>query len=405
MARGVTPNILVTDGRERASLAVVRSLGAAGYLVHVCSDHEPSLAGASRYAEDAAQVEDPLGEPGAYVSSISGLIDQWGIEIVVPVADASLIALLDEQERLGPAQLLAPPEESYRNISDKARVTEMAETVGIDVPRQVLLSNQAELDAAAETLQYPIVVKPSRSVAEGAAKLRELGVGYAEGREELEMELDRIPRGGFPVLLQQRIKGAGVGVFLLRWDEEILARFCHRRIREKPPSGGVSVYRMSVAPNERLVDQSARLLAAHDWRGVAMVEYKVERNSGTPYLMEVNGRFWGSLQLAIDAGVDFPRLLMEAFSGRTPEPVMDYQTGVRSRWWWGEVDHLIARLARSREALKLSEDDPSLAGTLAGVLTPWRPGDKSEVLRWSDPRPFLVETRSWLANSLRSADG
>ena len=82
------------------------------------------------------------------------------------------------------------------------------------------------------------------------------------------------------------------------------AVFAHRRLREKPPSGGVSVYRESVAPDPSLVARAAALLAGLGWRGVAMVEMKTDARTGTPYLMEVNGRFWGSLQLAVDAGVD-----------------------------------------------------------------------------------------------------
>ena len=68
----------------------------------------------------------------------------------------------------------------------------------------------------------------------------------------------------------------------------------------------MSVYRESVAADPDLVRRSRALLDAFGWCGVAMVEYKLDERTGTPYLMEVNGRFWGSLQLAIDAGVDFP---------------------------------------------------------------------------------------------------
>src|SRR5690606_30931719 len=91
---------------------------------------------------------------------------------------------------------------------------------------------------------------------------------------------------------------------------------------------------------------------------------KLDAASGRPYLMEVNGRFWGSLQLAVDAGVDFPRLLVDAATGRQPSPVHEYRFGVRSRWWWGDVDHLLARLLKSGEELALPPGSP---GRLAAV--------------------------------------
>lgn len=78
------------------------------------------------------------------------------------------------------------------------------------------------------------------------------------------------------------------------------------------------MYRESVVADPALVERSRRLLARLNWQGVAMVEYKIDASTGMPYLMEINGRFWGSLQLAIDAGVDFPRLLLEVATGGGP---------------------------------------------------------------------------------------
>jgi predicted ATP-grasp superfamily ATP-dependent carboligase len=129
-----------------------------------------------------------------------------------------------------------------------------------------------------------------------------------------------------------------------------------------------------------------------------MVEYKRDAATGVPYLMEVNGRFWGSLQLAIDSGVDFPALLIECALGEREVPAPEYRVGVRSRWWWGQVDHLVGRLRSHPSA-------PTTVGGIASatrafgdlVLGPFRPADYEEVLRWSDPRPFCYETIRWLA--------
>lgn len=94
--------------------------------------------------------------------------------------------------------------------------------------------------------------------------------------------------------------------------------------------------------DEALYERTINLLDAFGWSGVAMVEYKVDERSGEPVLMEINGRFWGSLQLAVDAGVDFPRLLAEINLGGKPPRTRSYRF-VRSRWFWGDVDHAIAR--------------------------------------------------------------
>ena len=138
---------------------------------------------------------------------------------------------------------------------------------------------------------------------------------------------------------------------------ECVATFQHRRLKEAPATGGVAILAVAEEPDPELLQSSMKLLRALDWEGVAMVEFRVDRETGSSVLMEVNGRFWGSLQLAIDAGVDFPSLLLASAFGRRFSPVTRYTKGIRGRWFWGDVDHLYLRLAKSPEALHLKGDE------------------------------------------------
>lgn len=390
--------ILVTDGEQRAALAVVRSLGRAGHRVIVTATAPRSLSGSSRFAAAREVVPDPLADPAAYASQLAGLVAKWKVDVLLPITDASLTAVLASPGGWNGVALPFPDLSRARQAGDKALLTSLAPRVGIAVPEQLKLETRAERRAlASERLKFPIVLKPARSVAtDSSGRLLKLGVLHAASAEELERALDRIPDAGYPVLLQQRIVGPGVGIFLLVWNGKTIATFSHRRIREKPPAGGVSVYRESIAAEPGLVARSRALLDLVQWQGVAMIEYKVDAGDGTPYLMEINGRFWGSLQLAIDAGVDFPVLLVDLALGKKVPESGEYRTGVRSRWWWGDVDHLLARLRRSDARLALPPDAPGRLATLARFAVLWRPGDRNEIFRWNDPRPFFRETLQWL---------
>ncbi|MFQ5688789.1 MAG: ATP-grasp domain-containing protein [Gemmatimonadota bacterium] len=394
----MNPSVLVTDGEQRSALAVVRSLGRAGYRLHVCASRAHSLAAVSRYVRESALVPDPLSDPRAYASAVGALVRRWGVRLILPVTDASHLALLPALAGCSQAILPGPTLDAFRRVSDKAEVLRRAAELGIAVPRQhEVASSDAVSTVVAEGLEYPIVIKPARSVHEmsGGERRIKLGVHYGRSERELLDKLSELPAAAFPVLLQRRIGGPGVGVFLLLWEGRLVAAFSHRRLREKPPSGGVSVYRESVPLDPELLASSRGLLEAFGWQGVAMVEYKVCTRTGTPFLMEVNGRFWGSLQLAIDAGVDFPRLLAEAASGAAPAPVLDYRVPVRSRWLWGDVDHLLARLFRSDTQRPEREDLPSRGRLLLDFVRPCRPAEKTEVLRLSDPKPFVRESVDW----------
>lgn len=388
--------VIVTDGEQRAALAVVRSLGRAGHHVIVASSEPHSLAGASRYAAATAVVTSPLKDQVAFVQALSALEQRWNADVILPITDHALIAALEGKGRLKAAIPFASLDQ-VRRASDKALLMTLAPTVGIAVPGQMELAHPHERSRLRSAdLRFPLVLKPARSVVSSGGKLLRVGVSHAADSAALETALDLIHPDAYPVLLQQRIIGPGVGLFLLVWEGQTHAVFSHRRIREKPPSGGVSVYRESIPADPVLVERSRALLDQFGWQGVAMVEYKIQQSDGTPFLMEINGRFWGSLQLAIDSGVDFPRMLIELALGHAVAAVTDYRSGIRSRWWWGDFDHLLARMRKSAARLALPPDAPGRLVALGQFLLPWRPGDRNEVFRLDDPRPFLRETIEWL---------
>ena len=130
-------------------------------------------------------------------------------------------------------------------------------------------------------LQYPIVLKPARSVNERGGVRATFSVSYASDATELGRKLRALPPAAFPLLLQQRVVGPGTGIFLLLWDGELKAEFAHQRLTEKPASGGASVYRESVPIDEELRDRSRALLDQFGWRGVAMVETSVISRRGS----------------------------------------------------------------------------------------------------------------------------
>jgi predicted ATP-grasp superfamily ATP-dependent carboligase len=389
-------SVLVTDGEQRSALAIARSLGGSGHTVYVCSSRKRSLAGASRFASADITVPDALTAPNEFAVALERLLREHDIDVLLPVTEAALLAALPARSSFPNVVIPFPDLETFRRVSDKAAVMDAACTVGVSIPRQTTLRAQKEREALDRTgLDFPLVLKPARSVAGHGGTRSKWGVCHAANWQELNSHLDQLPPHCYPLLLQQRIVGPGIGIFVLLWDGETIASFAHRRLREKPPAGGVSVYRESIAADPQLVKQSVGLLQRFGWQGVAMVEYKVEAESGTPYLMEINGRFWGSLQLAIDAGVDFPVLLLQCATGEIPHSLNSYRTGIRSRWWWGEVDHLLTRLRHSDDWLALPPNSPGRWLCLYEFLKLWRRGDRYEVLRLTDARPFWRETIDW----------
>ena len=187
------------------------------------------------------------------------------------------------------------------------------------MPDTQFIESADQLEEMIDAIDYPVVLKPYRSRILSNGTWKSFGVTYAHSPGELRaLVRQKEAFSKNPFLLQSYIHGRGEGVFTLYDKGTPITFFAHRRIREKPPSGGVSVLRESIPVDPLMRDIAQKLLDAANWHGVAMVEFKVS-DSGTPYLMEVNARFWGSLQLAIDAGVDFPFLLFSTAVGKSLE--------------------------------------------------------------------------------------
>jgi len=419
------PRILVTDAEQRASLAVVRSLGRAGYHVEVCSALPGPLAGASRFSAATHRVLAAATDVPGFLRAASTLIERRGIDVLIPMTDVTASVALRLRADHPGLLIPFPPADAWERVSDKRALTDVARSLGVPVPDQHVVAHpdadRAESVRWARAKGFPVIVKPHRSAVVGESSVSRFGVTIAADATALEDRLRRLPPAAFPVMVQEKITGPGLGGFFLARDGRIILRFAHRRLREKPPTGGVSVLREGVPLRDDLAAHSHALLEHFGWSGVAMVEFKEDASTGTPYLMEINGRFWGSLQLAIDCGIDFPRALLESFSvtaieepaaapptdrrlphspdaSRSPDPSHP-PCRLRSRWLWGDVDHLIWILRADARVLR---DDPQLPGRLRAVarfVLPWRPGTRYEVLRLTDLGPFLRESRQWLAHA------
>lgn len=382
---------LVLDGEQRSALAVTRSLVRAGYAVTVTAHREWSLSGAARGAQAQRVRASPLTDAPGYSGEIGALATALGAALVVPVTDASAGAILSNRDAL-PASCVLPfaSEAVYDAASDKIAVHRHALERGIGIAESIVV-DRSDAPLPTDASLYPGVIKPHRSVVGGASKQR-TSVQFVESHEDCVRKLAALDPAAFPVLVQRRIHGPGEGIFVARWQGHTIARFAHRRLREKPPAGGVSVYRESIPAEPSLLAACDGLLDALQWEGVAMIEGKRDAVTGRWYVMEINGRFWGSLQLAIDAGVDFPAILARAVLDGELNEAPRWRSGVRLRWEWGDVDHLLLRMLRSKQRLSLPADTP---GRLATLLQ-WcavRPGrDRLEVLRLRDPLPFTVET-------------
>jgi predicted ATP-grasp superfamily ATP-dependent carboligase len=396
-------SVFVTDGDQRATLAVVRSLGRAGIPVAVGHHDEQSLAGASRYCVHRVRYPAPECDPTGFQRFLRTEMRAGGYRVLLPMTDVTTQLVAELRDELaGKVRIPIPPAAVVEAARDKRHVLALAANLGILAPETWEPVAGESLEDFAARIRYPAVVKTRFSRQRRGENWVHGGVTYAATPSELVAKYRAMDAVIPAPIVQETIAGDGIGVFLLLWRGELKAAFCHRRLREKPPWGGVSVLRESLPLDAELVRQSEQLLRALDWEGAAMVEYKRDRRDGRAKLMEVNGRFWGSLQLAVDAGLDFPLLVYRLALGEDVAPAMAYRAGVKSRWLLGDLDHLLTVLRAKSVANGRPRMEASRLGAVARFFNFFDPKTHGEVQRWSDRAPGWYECRRWLTETFGS---
>ena len=397
--------VLVTDGDQRSALAVTRSLGRHGVSVTVGEQQPVSLASSSKYCARHVAYPSPYTDPESFGRFLIDFVARERIDVLVPVTDVTTWAVCANQDALRPHVAIAvPPAAAFEAMTDKGTALQLAARCGIPIPRTQFVQGLVGLRQIAERVEYPAVVKPARSRIRTAEGWVTTSVHHVRSEGDLWRLYERTDYlASHPSLIQERVTGSGFGLFVLFDHGELLTVFAHKRLRERPPSGGVSVLCESMAADPRLREDAVRLLGPLGWHGVAMLEYKQDAATGNRFLIEVNGRFWGSLQLAVSSGVDFPYLSYLLALGRRPEVPSAYRLGVKNRWLLGDVDHLLLRLFKTDRDLCLLPAAPSRLRTVVEWAKCTRPGVHDQVVSVDDPGPFLYEARQYARSLAASA--
>jgi predicted ATP-grasp superfamily ATP-dependent carboligase len=289
--------------------------------------------------------------------------------------------------------VLCPDPDKLGIALDKRRTLEIASGLGIEVPQSWQPLTHEDRAAKAATLDYPVAIKWA-DPGEVEARLEALGftlekVEYARAPEALLAVLARYDVLGQYPLVQEWCPGEGLGQMLHMLDGRATLAFQHRRLREWPPSGGVSSFCEAVPPalHAAQMEKSEALLRAIGWQGPAMVEYRHDPATGRYKLMEINGRFWGGIPLAYhcDAQFAWEQVRIQALGEPAAGTQRPYRNR-RARFLIPDAKHLVAVL--SDGSIPLLRRIGFVFRFLADFLDP---RVRYYVWSWRDPKPMLAD--------------
>lgn len=326
-------NVLLTDGGYQNTNAIIRALKSVNLKVGVICNKNYDLNYVSLLPQKRFLVKTNLLKENDeksfenFWNELEKILLQNNVEVFMPVGNISCrFASMYKNKIEKYCRVPIVNIETMRIAQDKRLTFKLAERLNIPIPKTFYISDEEDINKIAKNVQYPCVIKKTNYY--------EGGVFYCNNKTEYEINMRKIlsskkSNDEFPVV-QEYVPGIGTGYYSVYKNGECLGYFMHERIHEFPVTGGASTLAKSVYHQE-LKQYGDKILKEISWTGVSMIEFKRNLLNNELKLMEINPKFWGSLELSYAAGINLPYLnYLNAMD--KPVPDSNYKKGVYFRW-------------------------------------------------------------------------
>ncbi len=252
------------------------------------------------------------------------------IDYLMPFGIASYYCISKYQDKLNSVvPSMVPHFSQFQLANDKLKTAEFCKEIGVEVPAVYAQYSPSDLSALSKEVRFPVVVK-ARSGSGVSGR-----VFYAHNEDELKQFHDaicqnQVPKPGFdplPPLIQEYIPGFIHDACCLSSHGKVITVFTQKRQVMYPLSGGVGAVNISTH-DPVLTDISHQLLESLEWHGPAQIEFKYDERDKRYKLIEINPKLWGTLDLAIKCGINFPVLIRNNLLGVKNPATFSYPKNV-----------------------------------------------------------------------------
>jgi predicted ATP-grasp superfamily ATP-dependent carboligase len=376
--------LLLAVEHRAASLAAARALRADGFEVWVASSHTGTYATFSRTVAGRIRVPDPSVDPAAFVDALVKAARDLDAVAVLPAGEPASLALAGRAAEFPRGTAVgAVDQETVERATDKVVLLELAAAADITVPSS-FYARREQLEQGADEIDFPVLLKPRRSETRGCQRLELVLACRVRSPDELRAELARLP--GDEWIVQRHVAGRLGAVCGVAWRGELVCAV-HQRALRTYPQDGPSAFAVTTPPDYELENKVARLLELMNWSGIFQAQFIY--GPGEPYLIDFNPRTYGSLALAVAAGMNLPAIWVELLLGGSPV-VGGYRTDVAYRSEERDARAMLTSLARGHVLAAVR------------VLVP-RPRTVHAVFSVRDPLPILTSAGKLLALVWRKA--
>jgi len=340
-------DVLLSNGWDRIAYNVLRGLAKGNLKVGFGTDRNSGMGAYSNNKKIKYLHADFKTDPEKFIEDLHERIQQLKPRVYIPTGE-EVLTVAKHINRFNDLEIHIPIS-SYNTLiklHDKSISTRIASDLGIPIPKTIIPTNFKEISEFIKEFNYPVVIKKFESNSSKGVFF--IDKPYDESQFKTILVRNDLKYGEF--ITQQFVNGTGYGVSALFNKGELKTLFTHKRLRERILTGGPSTLRMSTNQPE-LEEYAVRLLKSVRFHGVAMVEFKYNEATNQARFVEVNPRFWGSVGLAINSGVNFPHMLYQIAIDGDVATGIDYKIGFTNEWLLGNISAVFNEIKRTKNPL------------------------------------------------------
>jgi len=383
---------LVDNANSGVALAVIRSLGKRGIDVTAASSTPLALSFYSKYCKHRVLYTSPKKNKNRYLKEMLKIVKKRNYDVLFTMSGYEMELISRYRERFTPfVKIPLADHETLEKASDKSQTLKIAMENDIPCPKTYFVKHTYEIEKIKDKVKYPIIIKPHKS---SGAK----GLTYIHSSNELKNAYTKVRAEYGACMIQEYIIGDEYFVSALFNKDSKPRRICVLRVlRKYPLCGGQATFVESVE-NPIVLKYGLKLLKIINYYGVAEIDFIIDSQDGKPKLLEINPRFWSSLQGAISAGVDFPYLLYRMAIDGDIKPSFNYKVGVKCRnLLFGDIHHLI-------DVMKSTQSKYTKLQTLLNFLK-FHEDDAYYILSLDDPIPAIFKIMDSISQSIKGFRG
>ncbi|NRB84282.1 MAG: ATP-grasp domain-containing protein [Winogradskyella sp.] len=290
-------DILIPDGENPLLYQVVYCLSFCKDIkVHVISSKRHIPMSYSKYVFGYKAV--PKLGVKEWLQAIDNYVSEHNIDLILPIHEKCVENLILHKAELKSKDKLVPMTslKDYKTAINKAKLSEHLSKFKLAQPKTQIfnpLSDQKSINLSS----YPIIAKPVQN-------LDGQGIKLLNSDKELNMFLETLKS---TYVFQEYLEGYDIDCSVLCENGEVLCHIVQRGIlyenREFSPAIGIQFLN-----NNEVLEVVKQLMGSLNWTGIAHIDLRYDNNSKSIKVIEVNGRFWGSMDGALAAGYNFPYL-------------------------------------------------------------------------------------------------